>query len=172
MTPTRSSLAGTFTGVRFPPAGTCGRSIVSDREEVSLANSVALFARGRRYICCNCNRVIFKSKAGNRKDKLCPHCGHEMVAARSVVLSVGFGLCWSVVLVAITAGAAKFLPVTSSTTIGVGLAICAALACNKLFLSSQHFRAPEPAASVSSQLLAEGVAAFVIVLVGGTILLR
>jgi len=59
---------------------------------VSLANSVALFARGRRYICCNCNRVIFKSKVGNRKDRLCPHCGHEMVVGRSVLLAFGLGL--------------------------------------------------------------------------------
>jgi uncharacterized paraquat-inducible protein A len=137
-----------------------------------LANSVALFARGRRYICCNCNRVIFKSKAGNRKDRLCPRCGHEMVAGRSVALSVGFGLAWSVAIVAITAGVARFLPSTSTAITGAGLAICAALACNKLFMSSQHLRTPEPVASVSRQMLAEGVAAFVVVLVGGAILLR
>jgi DNA-directed RNA polymerase subunit RPC12/RpoP len=137
-----------------------------------LANSVALFARGRRYICCNCNRVIFKSRVRNRKDRLCPHCGHEMVADRSVAVAFGFGLCWSIVLVAITAAAEKFLPVTSTTTAGAGLAICAALACNKLFLSSQYFRTPEPVASVSRQMLAEGVAAFVIVVAGGTFLLR
>lgn len=137
-----------------------------------MANSIALFARGRRYICCTCNRVIFKSKARNRKDRLCPHCGHEMVAGRSVALSVGFGLAWSVALVAITAAAARFLPSTSTTITGVGLAVCAALACNKLFLSSHHFRTPEPAASVSRQMLAEGVAAFVVVLAGGTVLLR
>ena len=137
-----------------------------------MANSVALFARGRRYICCNCNRVIFKSKAGNRKDRLCPHCGHEMVAGRSVVLAIGLGLCWSVALVGITAAAARFLPNTSTTIAGAGLAISTALACNKLFISSQYFRTPEPAASVSPQMLAEGVAAFVVVLLDGTILLR
>jgi hypothetical protein len=138
----------------------------------SLANSVALFARGRRYICCNCNRVIFKSKTRNRKDRLCPQCGHEMVVGRSIAMAIGLGLCWSIALVAITAAAAKFLPATSTTTAGAGLAICAALACNKLFMSSQYFRTPEPVASVSRQMLAEGVAAFVIVLAGGTILLR
>lgn len=135
-----------------------------------MANSVALFAHGTRYICCNCNRVIFKSKAGNREGRFCPHCGHEMVAGRSVALSVGIGLAWSAALVAITEGAARLLPSTSTTITGAGLAICAALACNKLFMSSQHFRTPEPAASVSRQMLAEGVAAFVVVLVGGTIL--
>ena len=137
-----------------------------------MANIVAFYARGRRYICCNCNRAIFKSKARNRKDRLCQHCGHEMVAGRSVAMAFGLGLCWSIALVAITAAAAKFLPVTSTTTAGVGLAICAALACNKLFMSSQYFRTPEPVASVSRQMLAEGLAAFVIVLAGGTILLR
>jgi hypothetical protein len=71
----------------------CGRC-VSDREEGRLANSVALFTRGRRYICCNCNRAIFKSRVRNRKDRLCPHCGHEMVAGRSVAMAFGFGLCW------------------------------------------------------------------------------
>ena len=146
--------------------------LLTDCEEVSLANSVALFARGRRYICCNCNRVIFKSKVGNRRDRLCPHCGHEMVAGRSVGLAIGLGLCWSVALVGITAGAARILPNTSTTIAGAGLAICAALACNKLFMSSQYFRTPEPAASVSRQMLAEGVTAFVVVLLGGTILLR
>ncbi len=93
-----------------------------------------------------------------------------MVAGRSVALSVGIGLAWSAALVAITEGAARLLPSTSTTITGAGLAICAALACNKLFMSSQHFRTPEPAASVSRQMLAEGVAAFVVVLVGGTIL--
>jgi predicted RNA-binding Zn-ribbon protein involved in translation (DUF1610 family) len=137
-----------------------------------LANSVALFARGRRYVCCNCNRVIFKSKTATRKERLCPHCGHEMVAGRSVVLAFGFGLCWSAALVGITASAARFLPNTSTTIIGAGLAICAALACNKLFMSSQYFRTPGPTASVSRQMLAEGVAAFVVVLLSGTILLR
>jgi hypothetical protein len=137
-----------------------------------LANGVALFARGRRYICCNCNRVIFRSKTGTRKDRLCPQCGHEMVAGHSVVLAFGIGLCWSVALVGITAGAVRFLPSTSTTITGAGLAICAALACNKLFMSSRHFRTPEPAASVSRQMLAEGVAAFLVVLVGGAILLR
>ena len=137
-----------------------------------MANSVALFARGRRYICCNCNRVIFKSKTCTRKHRLCPHCGHEMVAGRSVVLAFGFGLCWSVALVGITAGVARFLPHASTTIAGTGLAICAAFACNRLFTSSQYFRTPEPAASVSRQMLAEGVAAFVVVLLGGTILLR
>ena len=137
-----------------------------------MANSVALFARGRRYICCNCNRVIFKSRVTKRKDRLCPHCGHEMVAGRSVAMAFGLGLCWSIVLVAITAAAARFLPLTSTTTAGAGLAICAALACNKLFVSSQYFRTPEPAASVSRQMLAEGIAAFLIVLAGGAILLR
>ena len=137
-----------------------------------MANSVALFARGRRYICCSCNRVIFKSKAGTRKDRLCPHCGHEMVAGRSVVLAFALGLSWSIALVGITGGAARFVPNTSTAIVGAGLAICAALACNKLFLSSQYSRIPGPAASVSRQMLAEGIAAFVVVLVGGMILLR
>jgi hypothetical protein len=145
---------------------------VSDRKEGSLANGVALFARGRRYICCNCNRVIFKPKARNLKDRLCPHCGHEMVLGRSVAVAFGFGLFWSLALVAITAVAVRLLPVNSTTTTGAGLAVCAALACNKLFMSSQYFRTPEPTASVSRQMLAEGVAAFVVLLAGGTILLR
>jgi hypothetical protein len=95
-----------------------------------------------------------------------------MVAGRSVTVAFGFGLFWSVALVAITAAAARFLPVSSTMTASVGLAICGALACNKLFMSSQYFRTPEPVASVSRQMLAEGVAAFIVLLVAGGILLR
>lgn len=95
-----------------------------------------------------------------------------MVAGRPVMVAFGIGLCWSLALVLITAAAARFLPVSSTATTGGGLAICAALACNRLFTSSQYFRTPEPVGSVARQMLAEGIAAFVVLLIGGTILLR
>jgi hypothetical protein len=95
-----------------------------------------------------------------------------MVASRSVAVAFLFGLCWSAALVAITSAAARYFRFVPATTVGVGLAVCAALACNKLYMSSQYFRLPEPVASVSRQMLAEGVAAFVVVLAGGAVLLR
>jgi hypothetical protein len=95
-----------------------------------------------------------------------------MVASRSAAVAFCFGLCWSAALVAIAWAAARYFPFAPATTVGAGLAVGAALACNKLFMSSQYFRTPEPVASVSRQMLAEGVAAFVVVLAGGAVLFR
>jgi hypothetical protein len=136
-----------------------------------VANGIAPFERGRRYVCCDCNRVIFKARAASRRNKLCPHCGHEMTLAHSILIAFCFGICWSFVLVVIAEGAARVLPVTRAATVGGGLAICAALACNRLFTASQYFRAADPAGSISRQMLAEGVGAFLVLLVGSAILL-
>jgi uncharacterized paraquat-inducible protein A len=137
-----------------------------------MANEIAPFVRGRRYVCCDCNRVIFRPKVASRNDKQCPHCGHEMMVGRSILRAFGFGICWSFLLIVVSAGAARFEPVTRTTVVSVGLAVCAAIACNKLFAASQYFRAPDPAASISRQMLAEGVGAFFVLLVGGAILFR
>jgi len=95
-----------------------------------------------------------------------------MMADRSILLAFGFGIFWSFLLLVVSAGTARFVPVTRTTIVGVGLAVCAALACNKLFAASQYFRAPDPAASISRQMLAEGIGAFLVLLVGSAILLR
>jgi hypothetical protein len=95
-----------------------------------------------------------------------------MMAGRLAMLAFGFGLCWSFAIVIFSAGVAGVLPITRSVTIGVWLAICTALACNKLLAASQYFRSPDPAGSISRQLLAEGAGAFLVLLTGGAVLLR
>jgi uncharacterized paraquat-inducible protein A len=137
-----------------------------------VANEIAPFVRGKRYVCCDCNRVIFRPRAASRNEKLCPRCGHEMMAHRSIPQAFGFGIFWSFILIVVSAGAARFVPVTRTTVVSVGLAVCAALACNKLFAASQYFRAPDPAASISRQMLAEGAGAFLVLLVASAILFR
>lgn len=94
-----------------------------------------------------------------------------MTTGRSIRLAFGFGLCWAFVLIVVSA-AARFVPLTRASVVGGGLAVCAALACNKLLAASQCFRLPDPAASISRQLLAEGVGAFLALLVGSAVLLR
>ena len=95
-----------------------------------------------------------------------------MASRRPVWLSFALGVSWSVALMLASATAATALPTSRGVVIGVGLAVCTALACNRLFVASQYRGARDPAGAISRQMLAEGVAAFLVLFIGGAALLR
>jgi DNA-directed RNA polymerase subunit RPC12/RpoP len=54
-----------------------------------------------RYVCCDCNRMVFRKKGGGRKtpENRCDDCGHRMAAVRPILLAFGFGIGWACVLI-------------------------------------------------------------------------
>jgi hypothetical protein len=95
-----------------------------------------------------------------------------MIATRPISSAFSLGIGWACLILLGVAAVSKMAPDLNNTIITVGVAICGALACNRLFEASRYFRRPEPSSSISRQTLAEAIGAFLTLLLGSAILLR
>jgi hypothetical protein len=95
-----------------------------------------------------------------------------MIAVRSIASAFALGIGWAGLFIFGVAAVARMAPNSKSMIIMVALAICGALACNKIFEGTRYFHGPEPSASISRQTIAEGIGAFLALLIGSGVLLR
>lgn len=140
-----------------------------------MAKTIAQNSVVNRYVCRKCNEAVFRRKGKQKAvgaENLCAHCGREMIAVRSIASAFALGIGWAALFILGVAVIARMAPDSKSTIIAVGLAICGALACNRIFEGTRYFHGPEPSASTSRQTLAEGTGAFLALLIGSGILLR
>jgi hypothetical protein len=140
-----------------------------------VAKTISQISSVNRYVCRDCNEVVFRRKGKQktvRGETLCAHCGREMIPVRSIASGFALGIGWAGLFILGVEAVARIAPNSKSMTITVGLAICGALACNRIFEGTRYFHGPEPSASISRQTLAEAIGAFLALLIGSGILLR
>ncbi len=138
-----------------------------------MANGRFPTPRSGGYVCRECNRLISR---GNRcaiaaVDGRCD-CGLELIAIRPVALTFGVGVAWACLLIFDSALAARVAPQLKETILNGGLAIGAALACNRAFDASRYRNRPEPTASITRQTFAEAAGAIFAFVIGSLILFR
>jgi len=80
-------------------------------------------------------------------------------------LFVAIGALWSAAILMAAAVLAALFPSTAAMVRGAGLAVCTALAANKMFEASQAFRCPN-SEELFRKALAQGVGAFLVIVVG------
>ena len=140
-----------------------------------MAKAIFPLSAGSRYVCSDCNQMVFRRKGaqwGAHAENRCDRCGHEMIAVRPMASAFGLGIGWACILILGIAVGSRMAPDLKNMIVTVGVAICGALACNKLFEATRNIRGTEPAASISRQTLAEATGAFLALLIGSAILLR
>jgi hypothetical protein len=95
-----------------------------------------------------------------------------MIATRPIGMASAVGVGWACLILLAIAIVSKMLPDSKNTIITVGLAICGALTCNRLFEATRYRGRPEPSASIFRQILAEAIGAFLVLLIGSAMLLH
>jgi len=129
--------------------------------------------RSGGFVCRECNRLISR---GNRYAIASVYgrcdCGLELIAIRPPVLTFGVGVAWACIVMFGSVLAARAAPHLKETILNGGLAIGAALACNRALEASRHRNRPEPTASVARQTFAEAAGAIFALVIGSVILLR
>jgi DNA-directed RNA polymerase subunit RPC12/RpoP len=140
-----------------------------------MAKAISHISADGPYVCCECNQAFPRSKGADRPghaESRCHHCGHELIATRPIGTASALGVGWACLILLGIAVLSKTVPDSRNTIITVGLAICGALACNRLFEATRYRGRPEPSASIFRQTLAEAIGAFLVLLIGSAILLR
>ena len=140
-----------------------------------MAKGVSPLGGDSRYICCDCNQIVFRRRGAQQNEcaeNRCDRCGHEMNAVRSTASAFGLGIGWAATALLAIGGVARIASASREVILAIGLAICGAFACNRLLEATRHFRGPEPSASISRQTLAEAAGAFLALLIGSAILLQ
>jgi hypothetical protein len=140
-----------------------------------MAKAISHISADGRYVCCECNQTFPRSKGLDRPghaESRCDRCGHEMIATRPIGTASALGVGWACLILLGIAIVSKMLPDSKNTIITVGLAICGALACNRLFEATRYRGRPGPSAYIFRQTLAEAIGAFLVLLIGSAMLLH
>jgi len=140
-----------------------------------MARPIFQISTRARYVCCECNQTSLRSKGlkgAGRSENRCDRCGQKMIATRSIASASALGIGWACVILLGIAAVSKMVPDSRDSIISVGVAICGAFACSRLFEATRYRRRPKPSGSIFRQTLAEAIGAFLVLVIGSAMLLR